>query len=120
MNVYIEVVSLLWHSILNLKIKFYKKSQNFEENLVEKTATYFSSNVLFLLVLTSFSILNFKTSTLSLEELNKHPYNILIYVYNLIGPPALGIVILLMYYLKNYNLKKYFVRHVQQFLQNGP
>ena len=96
-------------------VQHYKRSNSLYQHTSEKIVTYFISYFTCFVILALYSILNFRVGTLSVADLNKYPLNILIYVHNLIGPAALGFVMVIIYYIENTQIVKYFMR--QEFLQ---
>ena len=111
-NIHIEAVSIILHCVLNARITLYKRSNDIGQNPFEKTATYFISNAIGLLIILIYSYLNLKIGMYSLEEINSYPKYILLYIHTLMGPAALGMTILTLYYIKNVSLHQYFSRQL--------
>lgn len=113
-NVVVEVASFALHGVLNIKIAVYKRANNFETDPTTTTPTYFASNAVGFLIIASHSLLNNKIASLPHQALNSYPNYIYVYLYALVGPAVLGIVILMIYYFKNVALRQYFYKHLSK------
>ena len=117
-----DLVSLL--IFISIKVRIYVHQQKPDPNpcqstgvllLIEKqTITDFTSNLMGLLSLASFSIISIKINSLTVEELNQFPGFLYIFMYQMICPPIVAFTVFFMNYIRCKNLRETLHRELKE------
>jgi hypothetical protein len=65
-------------------------------------------------VFSAYSYLNHRILNLTVAELNSGPHKNLVHAQTFIGPPLLGIFVLVIYYIRNVRMRKCIYRELKE------
>jgi len=72
--------------------------------------------MIFIIVFLAYALLNIKTNSLTLEEVNKFPNYLYIYALQLLGPSLLGLTIVVVQYIRNSQMRQCLVKEFKSYI----
>ena len=121
-----EILSAILHIFIYVKIHFYKKQGNGLEPETENSASKldaealssFGLNLLIIVSLGSTTYFTSKTGNLEPEQINLHPNYLIIYYNNFFTPGFTCILVIILTYKRNKNLRKSVLNEVKNLWYN--
>ncbi len=109
-----EILSIILHIFIYAKIQLYKRGGNGLEletansasKLDAESLSSFGLNLLIIVSLGSTTVFASKLGNLDPEQINVHPNYLIIYYNNFFTPGFIGILMIIMVYKRNKNMRK--------------